>query len=259
MFSKTFQTIAGLTFALALTAASRPAAAQPVTFWVSATAATNGYPGTSNHFTGALNNQTWAYAESDPAGLQFGQNAAQQLYADVGAHSSAAPAELHAQTSLHALRINAGSFPSSPTASTEGRFVDAITVVGLGIPNGTPVTLTFRNTIDVAWQGTSLYDGYVSSNTQIGAVSASSRWDVAYNKTLLPVLSPQLLVKTTVGSRLQLGGRLNTFARGSYFVPGPSYDGTLDLDVTATLRLESATADVTLVADSGADYNPIAN
>lgn len=88
-------------------------------------------------------------------------------------------------------------------------------------------------------------------------MSAATRWDVAYNKAVPTVQSPQLQVKTTVGARLQLSGRLNTFARGSYFVPGPLFNGSLNLDVTAILRLESATGDVTLVADSGADYNPI--
>ena len=56
-----------------------------------------------------------------------------------------------------------------------------------------------------------------------------------------------------------MGGGRNTFARGSYFVPGPVYNGSLSLDVVATLRLESSTVPVTLVSDSGADYNPIGN
>lgn len=255
MFSKTSAAIASLTLTL-LASTSTPVAAQAVTHWVSATATTNGYAGTGNVFTGALSNQTFAYAESDPAGLQFGQNPSQQLYADVGARSTATPANLYAQASSQAVRINAGSFPHSPTASTEGRYADTLTVTSESLPNGSPVTLTFRVALDVGWQGTGLYDGYVSSSTQIGAVSVSTRWDVAYNKAVAPVQEPQIQVRTSVGARLQLSGKLNTFARGSYFVPGPAYNGSLDLDAAATLRLESATADVTLVADSGADYNP---
>lgn len=256
MSSKTFASIAALAFTLA-SSASAPAAAQAAHFWVSATAATNGYTGTGNVFTGALGNQTLAYAESDPAGRQFGQNASQQLYADVGARSTATPGGLHAQSSSQAVRINAGSFPSSPTASTEGRYADALTVTSETLANGTPVTLTFRVALDVAWQGTGLYDGYVSSNTQIGAVTASTRWDVAYDRAAAPVQSPQIQVRTSIGARLQLSGKLNTFARGSYFVPGPAYNGTLDLDARSTLRLESASGEVTLVADSGADYAPL--
>ncbi len=251
--------LAGLALALGATAFAPPAQALPVTYWVSANATTGGYVGTSNVFTGALNNQSSAYIESDPAGQQFGSLPSQQLYADTGAHSWADTAELRAQVSSEAARINATSFPSSPTASSEGRFADTITVQGIGLPNGTPVTLTFRNAIDVDWQGSSLYDGYVSTSFSAGGYSASTRWDVAYNKPLVPVQSPAIQLKTTVGARLQLSGRLNTFARGSYFVPGPLYDGSLSLDVVATLRLESSTVPVTLVSDSGADYNPIGN
>lgn len=94
MFAQTFRTLAGLTLALALTASARPAQAQAVTYSVSAYTATNGYVGTGLNYTGGLSNQTQAYAASDPASLQFGANASQQLYADVGAYGWATQGEL---------------------------------------------------------------------------------------------------------------------------------------------------------------------
>lgn len=256
MSTKTFQAIAGLALTLTLTAAARPAQAQPVYFTVSASSTTNGQPGASSTTTGGLANQTSAYSESDPAGVEFGSVPQNTVYADTGAHSWANTGELHAVTSAVANRLAATSFPSSPQASTDGRFTDLITVTSASLPNGTPVTLHFRNAIDVGLGASSAYNGSVSTYFQVGSTVASTMWTVATGKPVPSAQSPLLEVKTTVGSVLFTSGKLNTLARASYYAAGPIFDGSIEIDATATLRLESASDDVTLVSASGVSYLP---
>lgn len=252
-FSRRAAAAAAFTFAVAAFAHS--AAAQTTSFGVSAQVTTGGYAGgTSNVLTGALFGQTFTTLTSDPAGRQFGINPNQQLYADVGASVQVAPGRIQGSASSLAQRINATSFPSSPTAAHEGKFFDRLTVTA-DLPAGTPVTLYFRTELEVVADGVGLYDGSITSNLSIGGASASARWAVATGVDPLPVPVHLVEVRTTVGARLAIDHRINTFARGSYFVPGPVYDGSLRLDVIARTWLLGASADVTLVAASGADYN----
>jgi len=259
MSTKTFVAIAGFALTLTLAAAARPAQAQSVYFTVLASSTTNGQPGAASTTTGGLANQTSAYSESDPAGVEFGSVPQNTVYADTGAHSWADTGELHAITSAVANRLAATSFPASPQASTEGRFTDRITVTSASLPNGTPVTLNFRNAIEIGLGASSAYNGSVTTYFQVGSVVVSTRWDVANGKPVPTTQSPLLEVKTTVGSVLYTSGKLNTLARASYYASGPIFDGSIEIDATAALRLESASDDVTLVAASGIDYNPTAN
>jgi hypothetical protein len=254
MFTKTFAAIAGLTFSLALTASARPAQAQTGVFSVNATAVTSGQPGAYSATTGGLADQTSASISSDPAPAQWGL-----LYADTAAFSSVDDAVLRGTVSAVAGVSAPAASNSNPQSSTEGRFIDRITVTSNSLPNGTPVTLTFRNAIDISASPDHLYYGSVTTYFQIGSVVASTRWETAFNKPESQVQSPVLEVKTTVGSNLYTSGKLNTLARAYFYAPGPAYNGSLAIDATASLRLESASADVNLVAASGIDYSSIGN
>lgn len=254
MFAKTFATIAGLTFALTLTASARPAQAQTGLFSVTASAATSGQPGASNVTTGGLGDQTSASIASDPAPAQWGL-----LYADTSAYSWTSQGAIHGSSSALAGVTSPAASVDSPQGSTEGRFVDRITVTSASLPAGTPVTLTFRNAIAISATTDHLYYGSVTTSFQVGGVSAATRWESAYNRAASTVQSPVLQVSTQVGNTLYTSGKLTTLARAYFYVPGPSYNGGMAVDATATLRLESASADVTLVSASGTDYNPLAN
>jgi len=254
MSTKTYAAIAGLSLALALTASTRPARAQAGLFSVTASAATSGQPGSSNVTTGGLSDQTSASIASDPAGVSWGL-----LYADTSAYSSASQGEIHGSSSAVAGVSSPAGATDAPQGSTDGRFVDRITVTSGSLPAGTPVTLTFRNGIAINPSADHLYYGSVTTNFQVGGTSAATRWEMAFNKTASTVQSPVLEVRTSIGAVLYTSGRLTTLARAYFYAPGPSYNGAMALDATATLRLESASADVTLVSASGADYNPTGN
>lgn len=253
MSPKTFAAIAGMTLSLTLIASARPAGAVTGLFTVNATATTTGQPGAFSATTGGLSDQTYASISSDPAPAQWGF-----LYADTAAYSTVDDAVIRGTVSAVANLSKPGGSASNPQSSTEGRFTDRVTVTS-PLPHGTPVTLVFRNGISINTSPFSLYYGSVSTYYQIGSVVASTRWETAYNKTEQPVQSPVLEVRTTVGATLSVQGTVNTQARAYFYAPGPAYNGSMAMDTTVSLRLESASAEVTLVAASGIDYNPAAN
>lgn len=89
---------------------------------------------------------------------------------------------------------------------------------------------------------------------QVGGASSTSSWSAGTDKGVSSVAAPLLVVKTTVGAYLSLTGRLDTFARGCFFLPGPRYNGSLEVNATCDMPLVAATGDVVLSAESGLDY-----
>src|SRR5829696_5579533 len=149
--------------------------AQTPTFGVQAMAATSGYSGTYTDNPGAVSGGQSAGATSDPAGLQF-NNGYGLVYGDAAANATAYTHYLYGSAYALADRITATAFAnSSPTANTESRWWDYITVRSNTLPNGTVVELVFRNALTTNWTASGVYKGNVYSDLQVGSYSASTQ------------------------------------------------------------------------------------
>lgn len=239
---------------LTLVAGAPAASAQNVNYGVLANVITGGTPGAYATYSNYLTGQTSVYSESDPAGVQWVYNLNQLLYSDAESAATTEIGSLSGQISTLAQRVAATNFPAGVTASTDGRFNDSILVASDTLPKGTPVALTFRAAVAVDWQADGLRDATVSCTFTAANVSVRSQWVLATDVEPAPVQSPVVTLNTQVGARFSVSGRLNTFARASFFAPGPRYDGNVTLDATCDTVLDSASADIYLVADSGHDY-----
>jgi hypothetical protein len=223
-------------------------------FSVEARATTGTMPGAGATYSGALIGQTSAHVVNDPVQLQWTYNLSQQLYSDAAAESWTDMGALVGHAYALARRVKATNFPPGVTAASMGRFTDRFQVVSATLPVNTPVTLTFHNIMHVDWTGSGLYEGTASCLFQVNGHTATSKWSAAYNKAETSTAAAPIVVKTAVGAVLTLNGRLDTFARGWFFVPGPRYDGDMQVDATCDTPFLGSDKDVQLVTESGFDY-----
>lgn len=240
--------------ALVVTSVASPVHAQTSNYAVEARAITGTMPGSGATYVGPISGDTSAHALHDPAALQWVYNINQSLYSDAAAESWTDIGSLASHASALAQRVKATNFPPGVTSSTLGRWTDRVVVTSATLPVGAPVTLTFSNTMTVDWQGAGLFEGKASCQFQVGGASSTASWSAAYNKAETSVAAAPLVVKTTVGATLWLNARLDTFTRAWFFVPGPRYDGQVELDGACDQGLVSATGDAVLLADSGFEY-----
>jgi hypothetical protein len=255
MYLRTATLIAGLTTAcMAFTGAAN---AQTAYFGVESMSQTLGYPGTYTENTGMLTGQTFADTLSDPAGVVLSQPNVGSAFADVGAGSEAVSDHLHVWAkSLTYLESGRSYDGYPPYGYAYAHSYDKLTVMSDTLPKGTPVTLVFDNSVDLAkWTCKGLCNGYVQLNVQIAASAANSRWSYWYGSAPTTTHQPQITVKTTVGSRFSFDAKLRAHSSTYYFLSGYGFGGNLESDATATLALNpTTTADVWVKADSGIEY-----
>lgn len=247
---------AALIAALTATAPNRADAAPP-SHGVEARAITGTMPGSGATYVGPLIGEVEAVADHDPPAIDFIFNLKHHLHADAEAHASTEMGELVGHAYALARRIAATSFPPGVTGTTVSRFDDRIRVVSDTLPIGAPITLTFEEELLVDWEASGLHDGKVTCSLQVSAWSASTTWTIANDVTSPAPATRAVVVKTTVGATLAVSGRLDVFARGSFFQPGPRYDGSLAVDAVCRTPLVSISGDAHVVAESGADYESI--
>lgn len=226
------------------------ASAQTPTFGVEAMAATSGYSGTYTDNPGPVAGGQSAGATADPAGLQY-NNGYGLVYGDAAANATAYTHYIYGSAYALADRITATAFGNaSPTANTESRWWDYITVRSNSLPNGTVVDLVFRNALTTNWTASGVYSGNVWSELRVGAYSAStqSRMSSTWGTTEVP--GPELRIKLTVGNRYSLSSKLRVFGRAYYFTQGPVYDGQINIETAAEVQMDPGTQDVWLDFDS---------
>lgn len=257
MFTRTIL-FAGVAASLINLAIPSFAEAQAPTFGVQATAETSlAASGTYNKVDDNQPGGTFAAATSDPAGLQF-YNGYGQVYGDALSEADAEPGRLHAVAKAESSTVTAKAFGNAvPYAVSYARYYDVLTVESASLPVGTPVKLTFRSDVDVLLSYTGNYDGSINLTLNIGAATATSKWEHKYTGTHNEVYTPLIVVNTTVGARLKVDGTLRAIARAVWFSPGPNYGANVSFTADAALLLESASQDVTLRADSGAIYTAV--
>jgi hypothetical protein len=243
-----------LSSALVVASVAAPVHAQTPNYSVEARASTGTMPGSGITYVGPIAGDTSAHAINDPPALQWVYNLNQVLYSDAFAESWTDIGSLAMHASALAQRVKATNFPTGVPATTMGRWTDRVVVTSATLPVGTPVTLTFSNTLSIDWQGSGLYDGKASCQFQVGGASTTASWSASYDKPEASVAGAPLVVKTTVGATLGFSARLDTMTRGWFFVPGPRYDGQMELDGACEQGLVSATGDVELLAESGFEY-----
>ncbi|MEZ4450295.1 MAG: hypothetical protein R3B09_12530 [Nannocystaceae bacterium] len=233
------------------------AAASTPNYGVESRALTGTMPGSGATYSGYLAGETEVDADNDPPAIDWLYNINQQLHADAESHASTTMGELVGHAYALAQRIAATNFPPGVTGTTMGRFIDRLHVVSDTLPNGAPITLTFQEALSIDWEGSSLHDGKASCSLQVGSSSALSSWSVANDVASPAPTTGIVVVKTTVGATLSMSARLDVFARGSFFTPGPRYDGSLTVDAVCRTPLVSISGDARVVAESGTDYESI--
>ena len=233
--------------------ATVPAAAQTYYYGVHSTSQTLGYTGTFTDDSQLQQGGLFADTLSDPQGATMSAPGYATLYADVAAGSEARQAELHAQASGHAHVVSGTNVNgAAPYGFSYARFYDRLTVKSGVLPNGTPVQIVFGNDVEInRWDRTGVYDGYIDMTLQIAAGTARSRWSSHYLYGDTTAVAPQLVINTTVGTRLSVDARLRVMAKVFYKL-GTSGDNYAD--ATARLVIHEIPEGVTLQADSGTVY-----
>jgi hypothetical protein len=234
--------------------ATAPAQAQIYYYGVQSTSQTLGYAGTGTDDSGWLPGGTFAGTLSDPQGATMSSTGYATIYADVAASSEVQQGEAHARASSHAHVVSGTNVPpaAEPYGYAYAFFRDRLTVKSSVLPAGTPVTIVFGNDVDInQWVRTGTYTGYVEMNLQIGAGTARSRWSTSYIYGDTEAVTPQLVIKTTVGSKLSVDAKLRVSAKTAYKL---SSSGDHQIDATARLVINEITEGVTLEADSGTVY-----
>ena len=234
--------------------ATAPAQAQIYYYGVQSTSQTLGYTGTGTDDSGWLPGGTFADTFSDPQGATMSAPGYATLHADVAASSEAQQAELHARASSQASVVSGTNVPPAgePYGYAYAFFRDRLTVKSDVLPAGTPVTIVFGNDVEInQWVRTGTYTGYVDMTLQIATGTAHSRWSTSYIYGDSTAVAPQLVIKTTVGSKLSVDAKLRVQAKTSYKL---NLSGDHQVDATARLVINEISEGVTLQADSGAVY-----
>jgi hypothetical protein len=236
------------------TFAAAPAAAQTYYYYgVHSTSETLGYPGTFTDNSQLQEGGLFADSMSDPQGATMSAPSYATLYADVAAVSEAQHGVLRVQASGHAKVVSGTNVSgTAPYGNAFARFYDRLTVTSNVLPKGTPVRIVFGNDVQVhRWDRVGTYDGYIEMTLQIGAGTARSRWSSHYLYGDTEAVTPQLVINTTVGSRLSVDGRMRSMAKVFYKV---GTNGDNHSDATARLVIREIPEGVTLQADSGVVY-----
>lgn len=236
------------------TFAAAPAAAQTYYYFgVHSTSETLGYPGTFTDDSQLQDGGVFADSLADPQGATMSAPSYATLYADVAAGSVAQQGVLRVQASGHAEVVSGTNISgTAPYGNAFARFYDRLTVTSAVLPKGTPVRIVFGNDVQIhRWDREGTYDGYIEMTLQIGAGTARSRWSSHYLYGDTEAVAPQLVINTTVGSRLTVDGRLRSMAKVFYKV---GTNGDNDSDATARLVIREITEGVTLQAASGTVY-----
>ena len=236
------------------TFAAVPATAQtPQYFGVHSTSQTLGYVGTYTDDSQMQPGGLFADTLSDPQGVTMSAPGYATLYADVAAGSEAQQAELHARATGHAHVVSGTNITgAAPYGFAHARFYDRLTVTSDVLPKGAPVRIVFGNDVEIhRWDRDGAYDGYIDMTLQIAAGTARSRWSSHYMYGDRTAVAPQLVINTTVGSRLSVDARLRVMAKAFYAL---STHGDIDADATARLYIQEIPEGVTLEADSGVVY-----
>jgi hypothetical protein len=230
------------------------AQAQIYYYGVQSTSQTLGYAGTGTVDSGWLPGSLSANTFSDPPGATLSSTGYATLYADVAASSEAYQAELHATASSHAHVVSGTNVPpaSAPYGYGYAYFRDRLTVTSSTLPAGSPVTIVFGNDVQInRWDRAGAYDGYIEMNLQIAAGTARTRWSSHYIYGDTTSVTPQLIIKTTVGSKLSVDGKLRVQAKTFYDL---KTSGDIKGDATARVVINQIPDGVTLVSDSGVVY-----
>jgi len=233
--------------------AAAPASAQTYYYGVHSTSQTLGYTGTYTDDSQMQPGGLLADTLSDPPGATMSAPGYATLYADVAADSEAQQAELHARAIGHA-RVVSGTNISgaAPYGYAYSRFYDRLTVASDVLPKGTPVTIVFGNDVEIhRWDRTGAWDSYIDMTLQIAAGTARSRWSSHSTYGDTNAVAPQLVINTTVGSRLSVDARLRVFSKVFYKLGAISDSHA---DATARLVVREIPEGVTLQADSGIVY-----
>jgi hypothetical protein len=234
--------------------ATAPAQAQTYYYGVQSTSQTLGYVGTYTDDSGWQPGGVFADTLSDPAGATMSSTGYATIYADVASSSEAQQGELHASASSHAHVVSGTNVPNAtePYGSAYSFFRDRLTVKSDVLPAGTPVTIVFGNDVTIdQWNRIGTYSGYVDMTLQIAAGAARSRWSTSYIYGDTTAVAPQLVIKTTVGSKLSVDAKLRILAKTSYKL---NVSGDHQVDATARLVINEIPEGVTLQADSGTVY-----
>lgn len=234
--------------------ATAPVQAQTYYYGVQSTSQTLGYTGTFKDDSGWLPGGLFADTLSDPSGATMSAPGYATLYADVAASSETQQAELRARASSQAQVVSGTNVPpaAEPYGYAYSYFYDRLTVKSDVLPAGTPVTIVFGNDVEIhQWVRTGTYSGYVDMTLQIATGTARSRWSTSYIYGDTAAVAPQLVIKTTVGSKLSVDAKLRVQAKTSYKL---NLSGDHSVAVTARLVINEITEGVTLQADSGTVY-----
>jgi hypothetical protein len=234
--------------------ATAPAQAQTYYYGVQSTSQTLGYTGTYTDDSGWLSGGTYADTLSDPSGATMSAPGYATLYADVAASSEAQQAELHATASSQARVVSGTNVPNAaePYGYAYAYFRDRLTVKSDVLPAGTPVTIVFGNDVTInQWDRTGTYSGYIEMTLQIATGTARSRWSTSYIYGDTSAVAPQLVINTTVGSKLSVDAKMRVLAKTSFKL---NLSGVHNADATARLVINQIPEGVTLQADSGIVY-----
>ncbi|HEX7185991.1 MAG TPA: hypothetical protein VF756_29470 [Thermoanaerobaculia bacterium] len=250
MLTRSSVMAAALTIATFVTSAAQ---AQTYYFGVHSTSETLGYAGTYTDDSQLQAGGLFADTLSDPPTVTLSAPGNTALYADVASASEARQAELHGWASGEA-KVLSGTYTSgaAPYGFSYSHFYDRLTVKSDVLPNGTPVQIVFGNDVEIhQWNRTGAYSGYIEITLQIGTGTARSRWSSHYLYGDTAAAAPQLVLNTTVGSRLSVDARLRVMAKVFYKVGANSANHA---DATARLVIREIPEGVTLEADSGIVY-----
>jgi len=233
--------------------AAAPATAQTYYYGVHSTSQTLGYTGTFTDDSQFQPGGLFAATLSDPAGATFGATGYATLYADVAAGSEARQAELRAQASGHSHVVSGTNvYGSDSYGFAFAHFYDRLTVKSDSLPNGTPVTIVFGNDVELhRWERSGVYSGSIDMTLQIATGTARSRWSAHHLYGDTAAVAPQLVINTTVGSRLSVDAKLRVMAKVFYKLTAA---GDITADATARLVIREIPEGVRLVADSGTVY-----
>jgi hypothetical protein len=206
--------------------------------------------GSDNRFHPATNSPS-AQTLSDAASISYAGasgNASFSQTADFG--------NLHAfmtgsatGSPLNQSFVTFGSF----AAETAPQFYDSITVRAPGLPDGTPVTVTFTASLDGSATGNAGPNGS-TYNVQGYYDASAGPFSV---RLFLTGAGPRTYTAT---GTVNVGATYSVLGATVFDISGTSgfastADATIDVSHTATLAVDPVTPGVQLVADSGHDYS----
>lgn len=240
--------------ALILGFAGSPALAETPRYSVAATADIGGMPSDPAVVVGPLAGERAADAQLDASPTEW-PSYNRTLAGTAHSAASARIGVLGAEIAAIGDPRNSTQFPTyGPGGWTQARFTDSA-VVASELPAGTPVTLTFRVAATGDRSGTGNYTGSSSCALWAGGVGASSVWNFTSKTQPSSPPAPAITLQSAVGTRLPLSGTLTVSASVVWLMQGsPFIGGEVAANGGCELVLESASAPVWLVADSGHDY-----